>query len=476
MGETVRGLSFLSGPAVILSLVGLFLFPACRGQEITSETEKPEAGAVALPASGSPLPSGRAVSRSSLSFSGAPAAGILRGGFLDPEEGVPGRWTSKEAFVVLQVPGAVDKTQGTSFIRVRGMNYRKDPYSIYLRLDGEEVGKLENPQKDVPFVLFSKPVKLDPGAMVRVEIEVEPLYHPAEQGGTDERSLGANIEEIGIVSARSRAALSFSMPSQYLEVPIEGMYAAETGMKGRWTGPKMKIVLQRPPGEDPEFSLILHGINYRPDPYELRLKVGGEVVGTLKNPVPGEPFVVVAPCNIPAASRLVDVSLVADPIFQPSKHGSTDRRLLGAFLQDLELKRAEYSGCVDFTKPGFELEVLRGIYPEEEGLEGIGRWIEGDAALKLSVPSGKRVFNSLILEGTNYRIDKFLLSAFVDHELVYSFQPPGGKFSIRTPMSVHLKPGSTVEMELKVQPPFKSEEKGGRSRLLGVVIGKVCIE
>lgn len=417
-----------------------------------------------------------AAAPSTLNFSKEAPEGSIIKGFYDPDPELTGRWIGKEAFVVLQVPPQAGQKSTSAFIRLSGMNFRPDHYSIVLKAGDDIVGELENPQEGTSFALWSKPLDLVPGEMLKIAVEVSSIYRPADHGEADERLLGAMIEEISILPARSRSFVNFSRPSEYLDVPISGMYAPEPGLPGRWTGAEMGVYLERPGGTGDNFQVILHGVNYRSDSFQLGLEVNGKHISDNRSSGQGESFMIVSNCAIPEKFPLVKLKIIIDPVYQPWKHGSNDHRELGAFLESIELRRATYPGCADFTKPDVDLVAIEGVFPEEEGLDGIGRWIGPEAVLKIRVPSEERVFSSLILEGTNYRIDTFNLSAEINGQQIYSFQPSGGNFSVRTPIIRELKTGSIAEVRVKVRPAFNSKESGGKERVLGVVLRRVCIE
>ena len=410
----------------------------------------------------------------SISFAGGNSEGVMIGGFFEPDPELAGRWMGKEAFVLLHVPPHPDDT--FCFIRLTGLNFRPDSHVIRIRTADGVVGELENPQKGTSYTLWSKPLQLPAGSALKIFIAVSSTYRPANHDESDERLLGTVVEDVSIMPAPSRSLVNFARPSEYLDVPLSGMYAPEPGLPGRWTGMEMGIFLKKPEASGKNFRVVIHGINYRSDTFHLLLDIEGKQIADFQSPGSGEPFVFVANCSLEDRNPLVRLHLKADPVFEPWKHGSNDRRPLGVFLESLELRPATYPGCVDFRKTDVDLVAVSGIFPEEEGLEDIGRWIGPEAVLKLSVPAGKRVFHSLILEGTNYRIDDFLLSAEINGESVYSFHPPQGKFSIRTPILKELEAGSVSRVVLKVRPAFNSEEAGGRQRILGVVMGRVCLE
>jgi len=472
----LRFLSLSSAASLAVLTAGILCTPGCG--------KKPENGMGVIETSGAATPAVISTptlmssdsGASSIDLASEDSGGVLLGGFYDPEEGLSGRWTRDKAFVVLGVPRVSGKRDAQYFIRVGGMNFRPDDHSIYLKIDGKTVGILKNPEHGAPFSLWSEAVSLAPGDMVKTSIEVSSTYRPADRGEDDDRTLGVMVSAIGVLPARSHSLISFASPSQYLRVPISGMYAPEPGLPGRWTRGEMSALLEIPNGETKGYQLVVRGINYRPDSFTVHVFVDGKHLTDLPSPPEDKPFTLVSSCRIERNDGLAEIKLITDPVYQPWKHGTKDRRELGTFLTVLELRKLAYPGCVDFTAADADLVVLNGVFPEEEGLEGIGRWIGPEAGLRLSIPSQKRVFNSLIIEGINYRIDNFLLSVAVGGEQVYSFHPAGGNFSLRTPIRKQFEPGNIVQVDIKVQPAFDSRESDGTHRILGVVLRKVCIE
>ncbi len=465
-------------PAVLLC-VGFFLWFGCRIDETddsgvaggTSDFSAGEISPVQVQSGG-----GAISASTSVDLGAETLAGAVVQGFYDRETEIYGRWMGQESMVVLRVPGVAGSGSQRFFIRVSGLNPRSDDYSLLLLLGGETVARIDNPQRGTAFSLWSEVLDLVPGQDLKIELEVSSTFKPSDHGSQDERILGTVVDEVSILPAESKPVVNFSRRSQNINVPFSGMFAPEPGMVGQWAGLELRAILEKPPSRDGRYQVIIRGVNYRPDAYTISVFLGNEHLADLQSPSQGRPFVLVTSCSVAQSSSLVEIRVVTDKGFRPSSVGLADDRELGVFLESVEIREGVVAGCVDFVTTDVDVAAIHGIFPEEEGLEGLGRWIGPEAALRVSVPQEKRVFHSLVLEGINYRIDDFRLSTSVDGQPVFSFRPPNGKFSVRMPMKADLDPGAAVRVDLKAAPPFVSEELNGTERVLGVVIRRVCIE
>ncbi|RLE25173.1 MAG: hypothetical protein DRJ61_01325 [Acidobacteria bacterium] len=459
--------------SVMLLCVGFFLWSGCRIDQKDDSgvaVGSPESSAtVQTQSKGAHVPT-------SVDLGAETLAGAVVQGFFEPETEIYGRWMGLESRLVLQVPGEAGSGSQQFFVRVSGLNPRSDDYSLLLLLDGETVARIDNPQSGTAFTLWSEVLDLVPGQNLKIELEVSSTIRPSDHGSQDDRVLGTVIDEVSILPAKSKPVVNFSRRSQSINVPFSGMFAPEPGMSGRWAGLELRAILEKPPSRDDEYQVIIRGVNFRPDAYTIGVFLGDEHLADLQSPSQGSPFVLATSCSIPQASSLVEIRVVTDKGFRPSSVGLADDRELGVFLESVEIREGVVAGCVDFVTTDVDVATIHGIFPEEEGLEGLGRWIGPEAGLRVSVPQEKRVFHSLVLEGINYRIDDFRLSTAVDGQPIFTFRPPNGKFSVRMPMKVDLDPGAAVRVDLKANPPFVSEELHGTQRVLGIVIRRVCIE
>lgn len=134
--------------------------------------------------------------------------------------------------------------------------------------------------------------------------------------------------------SRLGSCIELSQPSAARHL-LDGWYPPE--LSGRWSALRGTLALAMPAAA-PRFDVTLSGVNHRPAPVSLRVKVERRPV--LETQVAVGPFDLTAKVQGAISKLPVLVEIESDSVFVPSLHGGTDSRELGVFVSSVCLVRA----------------------------------------------------------------------------------------------------------------------------------------
>ncbi len=132
--------------------------------------------------------------------------------------------------------------------------------------------------------------------------------------------------------SRLESCIELSQPSAARHL-LDGWYTPE--LSGRWTALRGTLALALPSAA-PRFGVTLSGVNHRPAPVGLRVKVERRPV--LETQVAVGPFDLTAKVQGAASKLPVLVEIESDSVFVPSLHGGNDWRELGLFVSSVCLE------------------------------------------------------------------------------------------------------------------------------------------
>jgi arylsulfatase A-like enzyme len=282
---------------------------------------------------------------------------------LKPREGDPSfDGISLEPFLTRQKPWpAVDRrpflehldfTDGANLALLTG------PEKIVLGKDQKELYDLSSDPGE-RHNLLGPPGSLAPFARLAGELAAEYNAYSqsalARRGADVDATLEKHLAELGYVNA-SQPVRQRTIPRR-IDLPVldwlpwepfgllpscvqlaaadsdrellQGWYDSENG--GRWSERRATLLLTAPVGE-PTDRLLLSGVNFRPAPVRLQVKVEGQPV--LDKELPAGPFQLEAGVARELVKEPSKVEIETDTAFVPSKQGggNADSRQLGIFL------------------------------------------------------------------------------------------------------------------------------------------------
>jgi hypothetical protein len=177
------------------------------------------------------------------------------------------------------------------------------------------------------------------GPTLEVRFVTDPLYVPREHdpGSRDVRRLGVFVHGARLLDAPFAADVQLADLDADSPELGEGWFDAETwpdGRRGRWSGPRADLILERRGRED-RLLIDASAENGR-NRTAATVEIDGRVAGRIGGPNGRRQDAIVLGSHV---GRRVHVRLRVDDPYVPARHqpGSTDTRALGLFVHSVRL-------------------------------------------------------------------------------------------------------------------------------------------